>query len=120
MSDNSHLLAGSATKMYVSFHRAAHKDIRSSFSFLTYVCFVFTFVDVLRILYARGVVEISASAECPRAKLEGKHKETICIFRLINYPLSDTDSSSLECLGMSISAFVSATSRCTASSVGNS
>lgn len=51
MNDNSHLLAGSATKMYVSFHRAAHKDIRSSFSLLTYVCFVFTFVDVFVYVY---------------------------------------------------------------------
>lgn len=57
MSDNSPLLAGSATKMYVSFHRAARKDIRSSFPLLTHVRFAFAFVHVFVYVYARRVVK---------------------------------------------------------------
>lgn len=121
MSDNSRLLAGSATKMYVSFHRAAHKDIRSLFLLLTNVRFAFAFVDVFIYVYARKVVKQAQARNVREQSSKGNTKrDEFCIFYLINYPLSGTDSSFLECLGVSISVFASATSRRTASSIGNS
>lgn len=120
MSDNSRLVAGSATKMYVSFHRAARKDIRSLFPLLSKVRFAFAFVDVFIYVYARRVVKQAQARNVREQSSKGNTKRGVLyLLYLINYPLSGTDNSFLECLGASISVFVSATSR-TASSIGNS